>query len=451
MAPRIVIPPETPAASPPLQSQLSRRWWINVSAGVIVILAVVAGLIAAYATVGSWLREPTVHVVTYIPGTVDIEPGIDITYNGDVIGKIDSAQVNIHGSQLYISRGEADPPAWHVLTFPGGVDDTAFAGSIRIVSRPEAIEIAGIAPGEQHESAPTGLFTIRTHPPEYSGAIVCKANFMITSLNGRGTPGGDVVAAPGDEIRFRAGNEMYALRWTAPGTFTRVHGRIAYRQLLSRTIVKTDSARLMNSSASVSISNTFGLTKTSAHFAPTFEAPLITHVISLIPGDHTAGSQSGGNGQSYLEMRPGGSTSLDDIQATLAYLTSRTRLNQPPSNRLENMASNIDTTLAGIKGTVNEVRYGSLPAVKNVVYRTGGDVDSLVRSLRDKLTTLESHLTSLTDTANGRIVKLTDTTASTLAALQLRIDLLLEEIRLTTAQLRRTANGVGSDIHNVVK
>jgi uncharacterized small protein (DUF1192 family) len=38
-----------------------------------------------------------------------------------------------------------------------------------------------------------------------------------------------------------------------------------------------------------------------------------------------------------------------------------------------------------------------------------------------------------------------------MASLQLRIDLLLEEIRLTTAQLRKTANGVGADIRNVVK
>jgi hypothetical protein len=38
-----------------------------------------------------------------------------------------------------------------------------------------------------------------------------------------------------------------------------------------------------------------------------------------------------------------------------------------------------------------------------------------------------------------------------MAALQLRIDLLLEEIRLTTTQLRKTANGVGADIRNVVK
>jgi hypothetical protein len=451
MAPRIVIPPEKPATTPPSQGQLSRRWWLNVTAGVIVIIAVVAGLIAAYAAIGSWLKEPTIHIVTYIPGTVDIEPNIDITYNGDVIGKIDSAQVNIPGSQLNISRGESDPPAWHVLTFPGGVDDTAYAGSLRIVSRPGDIDVAVFAPGEGHETAPTDLFTILTQPPEYPGRVRCKAPFRIASVNGRGTAGGDVVVEPGDEIRFQGGYQMYALQWTAPGAFTRVYGRIAYRQLQSRTIVKTDSSRLMNGSSSVTISNTFGLTKTTAHFTPTFEAPLITHVIALNHGDPAPGSEASGKGQSYIEMRSGGSTSLDDLQATLAYLTSRTKLNQPPSNRLETMASNIDTTLAGIKGTVNEVRYGSLPAVKNVVNRAGGDVDSLVRSLEVKLATLESHLTSLTDTANGRIVKLTDTTASTLASLQLRIDLLLEEIRLTTAQLRKTANGVGADIHNVVK
>jgi phage host-nuclease inhibitor protein Gam len=115
------------------------------------------------------------------------------------------------------------------------------------------------------------------------------------------------------------------------------------------------------------------------------------------------------------------------------------------------MASNIDTTLAEMKGTVTEVRYSSLPAVRSAVTKAGYHVDTLARSLQDKLTILQRDITRLTGTANGSIGKLTDSTASTMASLQLRIDLLLEEIRMTTAQLRKTANGVGADIRNVVK
>ncbi len=453
MTPRIVIPPEPVATTPPLPQQTRRRWWVNVTAGVIIIAAIVLALILGHAALGSWLNEPTIHVVTYIPGSVDIEPNVDITYNGDIVGKIDSAHVNLPATQLYVSRGEADPATWHVLTFPSGMVDTASAGPILIVSSGTTISVTDVSAGGEIESPQALILRITPVPGASTGRIEYASFKAEPVLNGRAKTFAGQAIESGDEIEFHAGNESYALRWTAPGPYTRVYGRLAYKQLLKQTLVKTDSSRLINSSTSLSISNTFGLTKTSARFVPTFDPPLLLHAarFEVRKSSATPGFGPSGNFQYFVEMRSGGSASLDDLQATLAYLTSRTRMNRPPANRLEYMASNIDTTLAGIKGTVNDVRDSSLPAVRNLVHGAGYHVDTLSRSLEEKLQSLQGDISRLTNTANGSIGKLTDSTASTMAALQLRIDLLLEEIRLTTTQLRKTANGVGADIRNVVK
>jgi hypothetical protein len=422
-----------------------------VTGGVIVIVAIVAGLIAVYAAAGTWLQEPTIHVVTYIPGSVDIEPNVDITYNGDIVGKIDSARVNLLATQVYIRRSDADPAAWHVLTFLSGAGDTASVGSLRIVSSAQGISVAEVS--KRPETPRPILLMITPIPRTSAGHIDSLSSGAESLLNGRALASRGRDIDSGDEIEFRSGDLSYTLRWTAPGPCTRVYGRLAYRQILNTTLVKTDSARLINSSTSLSISNTFGLTRTSARLMPTFDPPLISHVISFTQGPSSAASHPGSSGEGplFLEMRSGSGASLDDLQATLAFLTSRTKLNQPPANRLEYMASNIDTTLAEMKGTVTEVRYSSLPAVRSAVTKAGYHVDTLARSLQDKLTILQRDITRLTGTANGSIGKLTDSTASTMASLQLRIDLLLEEIRMTTAQLRKTANGVGADIRNVVK
>jgi len=448
---RTVIPAEKPGGEPPPPRRLRRRRVINTTAGVVILGGLLAAVVALFFFAGSWLDEPTIHVVTYLPGTVDIEPGVDITYNGNVVGTIDSAKVNLRGTQIFLSRIVPGQPVWHVVTFLSGRSDTARAGDVLIAASADGIHVGEyVEPGE-HTTGTTDLLAISASPGGTSGRLVQQTRTPMAAINGREAGNADSVVESGDEIGFVAHGNRYALRWTGPGPYTAVYGRIAYKQLARSSLVKTDSCSVINSSASLNISNTFGLTRTSARFGPTFDRPLIEH-----SGGWGGGSRAKGavpvrppGDQLLVEMRSGGETSLDEVQSTLDYLTSRSSLKRPPANRLEYMASNIDTTIGGIKRSVSHVGNRTLPGVDSVIAGAHRRIDILGDSLRATMALLDSSIHMIAGTANSKIGTLADSTAATLGSLQLRIDLLMEEVRKTTTQLRRTVREVGSDIHNV--
>jgi len=133
---------------------------------------------------------------------------------------------------------EADPATWHVLTFPSGMVDTASAGPILIVSSGTTISVADVSAGGEIESPQALILRITPVPGASTGRIEYASFKAEPVLNGRAKTFAGQAIESGDEIEFHAGNESYALRWTAPGPYTRVYGRLAYKQF-----AKTDAGQ----------------------------------------------------------------------------------------------------------------------------------------------------------------------------------------------------------------
>jgi hypothetical protein len=431
-----VIPPQPPEPTPrPTNDKW--RWKVNVASGVLIVLILVIGGISAYSAFVKKNKkgETPKGVVVYQLGTVDLEPGMQVTYNKKPVGTIDSAFVNVIATQIRVRVDSQQSSPWYVITFTDVSDKPAFVDSLIINYCQQKVSVS-------RTECNTKLVSI-----ESSGTCVFDP-IAETYINGKKNNQGTVVLVSGDYIAFGPPSRRHTLQWNAPAAFTSIFATIDIAALQKETMIRIDSATVINSSASLEMSEMFGLTNTAANFVPTFAPSLVRHEIDQrMFNRETMKTEY----STLTELNGGGGVSLAGLTSAYSYLTDHSQIKRPPTNRLESIINSLDSSLASISGAASDLKSTTVPSVDSTINSVRGQAENLFLNVDDKLAALQTDVSHLSNTADRTISKLGDSTSVGLSGLQLKLDLLIGEIRATTLQIRKTLGTIGNDTHELLK
>lgn len=410
------------------------RYWVNIAFGLIVILGIIVGAFFLMEYFYNRSKDKNqVHFILYNKGRADFQQDLIISYNQSPVGRIDSAVTNVEAIQLYVRKDDDLSQTWYVLTM-----QTATKGDEAHIDGSFVIRLSTEGDIQLVTNEATELFRISD---SYSGILHAKDSSV--RYNGGPPKGSDVYLRAGDDISFRVQNKGYTLRWNPRDIYTRMYCSIDSTQLGGATLLKLNSkAALLTHSASISISNTFGLTKTTAKFTPAFTPDIVRHSV---------------NGM--IEVQPDGGFDLSDLQSALAYLSSPKTMNQTPSSRLERIISSVDSvglstasvtrnidavTVPSVNQTIATVNNETLPQLKTSLQR-------LVDSLSQQVKNIEHDFKTLTLQADTTIVGIGNDVKPAMKSVRQNLDAISEQIRRLREEINATNKSIKAITDDPVK